>query len=328
MLELAYPWAFALLPLPILVWWLLPVRRESVQAVRVPFFKAFAEASGAAPREGAVVLRRSFLQIFAAVLTWVLIVAALAKPEWIGEPIEKTDAARDVMLAIDISGSMDEKDFAAPDGNRLRRIDAVKQVVGDFIDRREGDRIGLIVFGTRAYVQVPFTQDLRTARTLLESIEVGMAGPHTALGDAIGLAIRTFEVSEVEQRLLIVLTDGSDTGSLMTPINAAEIAQRKGVETYTVGVGDPDGRGEDRVDFATLEQIAERASGRFFGAGDLAGLETIYARIDELVPKQIKTVSYRPRQTLVHWPAGAMVVLVIFTYLLLLAVYRRRPSDG
>lgn len=328
MLELAHPWALVLLPLPILVWWLAPVRREAVQALRVPFFQAFADASGSAPRTGAVVLRRRFLQVFVAIITWGLLVLALSRPQWVGDAIEKTDAARDVMLAIDISGSMDKRDFKNAAGDRLRRIDAVKQVVGDFIDRREGDRIGLIVFGTRAYVQVPFTRDLRTARELLESIEVGMAGPHTALGDAIGLAIKTFEVSRVEQRLLIVLTDGSDTGSLMTPINAAEIAARNGVVTYTVGVGDPEGSGEDRVDFATLAEIAERADGRFFGAADIAGLETIYARIDSLVPQEIKTVSYRPRQTLVHWPAGAIVVLGILTYVFLLLIYRKPTADG
>ena len=328
MIEFAHPWLLALLPLPVLVWWLAPVRREAVQALRVPFFKAFAEASGAAPRAGAVVLRRLSLQMIVAIVTWLLLVLALTKPEFVGEPIEKTDAARDVMLAIDISGSMDERDFTTPGGELLRRIDAVKLVVGDFIDRREGDRIGLIVFGTRAYVQVPFTQDLRTARMLLEGIEVGMAGPHTALGDAIGLAIKTFEVSRVEQRLLIVLTDGSDTGSLMTPINAAEIAARNGVTTYTVGVGDPEGSGEDRVDFRTLEQIAERADGRFFSAADVAGLETIYARIDTLVPQEIKTVSFRPRQTLVHWPAGAIVVLGVLAYVLLLLIYRRSVADG
>ena len=112
MLELAHPWTLGLLPLPILIWWLAPVRREAVQAVRVPFFQAFAEASGAAPRAGAVVLRRRFLQMFAAILIWFLTVLALAGPEWVGEPIVKTDAARDVMLAIDISGSMDKNDFA------------------------------------------------------------------------------------------------------------------------------------------------------------------------------------------------------------------------
>lgn len=328
MIEFAHPWALVLLPLPVLVWWLAPVRREAVQALRVPFFRAFAEASGAAPRAGAVVLRRLSLQMIVAIVTWLLLVVALTKPEFVGEPIEKTDAARDVMLAIDISGSMDQRDFTTPAGDRLRRIDAVKLVVGDFIDRREGDRIGLIVFGTRAYVQVPFTQDLRTARMLLEGIEVGMAGPHTALGDAIGLAIKTFEVSRVEQRLLIVLTDGSDTGSLMTPINAAEIAARNGVTTFTVGVGDPEGSGEDRVDFRTLEQIAERAGGRFFSAADVEGLETIYARIDALVPQEIKTVSFRPRRTLVHWPAGAIVVLGVLAYVFLLLIYRRSVTDG
>jgi len=328
MIEFAHPWAIVLLPLPVLVWWLAPVRREVVQALRVPFFRAFAEASGAAPRAGAVVLRRLSLQMIVAIVTWLLLVVALTKPEFVGEPIEKTDAARDVMLAIDISGSMDQRDFTTPAGDRLRRIDAVKLVVGDFIDRREGDRIGLIVFGTRAYLQVPFTQDLRTARMLLEGIEVGMAGPHTALGDAIGLAIKTFEVSRVEQRLLIVLTDGSDTGSLMTPINAAEIAARNGVTTFTVGVGDPESSGEDRVDFRTLEQIAERAGGRFFSAADVEGLETIYARIDALVPQEINTVSFRPRQTLVHWPAGAIVVLGVLAYVFLLLIYGRSVADG
>jgi len=328
MIEFAHPWALVLLPLPVLVWWLAPVRREVVQALRVPFFRAFAEASGAAPRAGAVVLRRLSLQMIVAIVTWLLLVVALTKPEFVGEPIEKTDAARDVMLAIDISGSMDQRDFTTPAGDRLRRIDAVKLVVGDFIDRREGDRIGLIVFGTRAYLQVPFTQDLRTARMLLEGIEVGMAGPHTALGDAIGLAIKTFEVSRVEQRLLIVLTDGSDTGSLMTPINAAEIAARNGVTTFTVGVGDPESSGEDRVDFRTLEQIAERAGGRFFSAADVEGLETIYARIDALVPQEINTVSFRPRQTLVHWPAGAIVVLGVLAYVFLLLIYGRSVADG
>ena len=174
MFELAHPWALALFPLPLLVRWLLPARRESVQAVRIPFFQSFAAASGSTPRSGAVVLSWNMLQIVPAVLIWTLTVAALAKPQWVGEPIEKTAAARDVMLAIDISGSMDERDFQTPDGQRLQRLEAVKRVVGDFIERREGDRIGLIVFGTRAYVQVPFTQDLRTARALLDGIEVGM----------------------------------------------------------------------------------------------------------------------------------------------------------
>lgn len=328
MFELGAPWALLLLPLPVLVWWLAPPKREAVQGVRVPFFDKLSSAVGETPRAGAVVLTRRTMQMLAGVLIWILVVSGLAKPAWVGEPIVQTDAARDVMLAIDISGSMDQSDFVTPDGSKIRRMDAVKRVVGEFIIRREGDRIGLIVFGSKAYVQIPFTQDLRTAKTLLDEIEVGMAGPNTTLGDAIGLAIRTFEVSEVEQRLLILLTDGSDTGSMMTPINAAEIARNNGVETYTIGVGDPEGASNDRVDFATLEEIAKRANGQFFNAADVAGLETVYARIDELVPQEIKTVSFRPRQTLVHWPAAGIVVLAIVFYLLLLLSSRRRDVDG
>lgn len=327
MFELAAPWALLLLPLPLVVWWLAPPKRESVQAIRVPFFHGLANVVGETPRAGAVVLNRRFIQMAVAIIIWLLIVAALANPQWVGEPIVQTDAARDVMLAIDISGSMDENDFVAPDGSRVRRMDAVKQVVGEFIDRREGDRIGLIVFGSKAYVQIPFTQDLRTARALLDEIEVGMAGPNTALGDAIGLAIRTFEVSKVEQRLLILLTDGSDTGSMMTPINAAEIARNNGVETYTIGAGDPQGNSDERVDFATLQEVAKRAGGQFFNAADVVGLETVYARIEELVPKEVKTVSFRPRQSLFHWPAGMAVGFGIAGYFFLLVLARRSGGD-
>jgi Ca-activated chloride channel family protein len=258
-----------------------------------------------------------------AALVWLCLVGAVAKPEWVGAPIEKTEAARDVMLAIDISGSMDKRDFSAGGGDPVQRLAAVKGVVGRFMAARDGDRIGLIVFGSKAYVQVPFTRDLRTAVSLLEAIEVGMAGPHTVLGDAIGLAVRTFEASEVEERLLILLTDGSDTGSRMTPLNAAEIAAQNDVEIFTVGVGDPEGQGEDRVDFETLERIAERGGGRFFSADEENGLEDVYRRIDAIVPRDVKTVSYRPRESLVHWPAGAAAILAIIGYLLLLGLSRR-----
>jgi Ca-activated chloride channel family protein len=243
-------------------------------------------------------------------------------------PIEKSEVIRDIMLALDISGSMDKRDFLAAETEPVQRLAAVKRVLDRFIEERASDRVGLIVFGTKAYLQVPFTRDLETARALLEAIEVGMAGPHTALGDAIGLAIRTFETSRVDQRLLIVLTDGSDTGSLMSPLNAAEIAAQNGVEICTIGVGDPAGEGEDRVDFAVLEDIAARAGGAFFTAADEAGLATVYRRIDELAPRETKVQTYRPRQSLVHWPAGAAVVVGICIFLLSLLATGRRPASS
>jgi Ca-activated chloride channel family protein len=327
-LELAHPWALLLLPLPLIVWWLVPPQRERVSALRVPFFEQIAAAAGSEARAGAIVMRRRWLQLIVAILVWVLLVAGLAKPEWVGEPIVRTEAARDIMLALDLSGSMDYVDFPGEDGADVSRFAAVQRVVDRFVAERESDRIGLIVFGTKAYLQLPFTRDLDTARALVDLMEVGMAGPKTALGDSIGLAINSFESSEVDDRLLILLTDGNDTASKMTPINAADIAKLNGVEIYTIGIGNTEATGEDRVDFDTLAAIARRTGGEFFNAEDEAGLDAIYRRIDETAVADVRTQSWRPRESLVHWPAGLAVVLVLAAYLLLLAGSWRRGASA
>ncbi|MGI9508439.1 MAG: VWA domain-containing protein [Geminicoccaceae bacterium] len=327
MIELAFPFALLLLPAPWLVWRFMPPHRERVSAMRFPFFRKIAEAAGAEPREGSVVLRRRRFQMVIAVLVWALVVIALARPERVGEPIEITKAARDIVLAIDISGSMDERDFIAEDGTRLQRLDVVKQVVGRFVEARDGDRIALIIFGAKAFVQAPFTEDLETVVELLDQTEVGMAGPHTVIGDAIGLAIRTFENSEVEQRLLILLSDGADTGSRMSPVNAAEIARGNGVEIYTIGVGDPEGDGEGKVDLSALEDIATRGGGRYFFADDEAGLASVYGRIDELTPRNVETLSFRPHEPLGHWLLVAAALLALAGLCVLhLRVVRRALS--
>ena len=201
MLEFAHPWAALLLPLPLVAWWLLPAHRERVSALRVPFFDDVVTAAGVKPSAGAVVLQRRWLQTIVAVLAWLLIVTAVAKPQWVGEPIVRTDAARDIMLAIDLSGSMAYRDFPGADGSNLSRFEAVQSVVVSFIAARESDRIGLIVFGDKAYIQLPFTRDLETALSLVDLMEVAMAGPQTALGDSIGLAIHAFEESTVDDRI-------------------------------------------------------------------------------------------------------------------------------
>ncbi|WP_417672105.1 VWA domain-containing protein [Roseibium sp.] len=305
MIELSFPWAVILLPVPLLLWAFLPPHREKVTALRSPFFAKVAEAAGADPRPGSVILSRLRIQTLAALVVWTALVIALARPERVGEPIEIEKAARDVMLAIDISGSMDERDFIGKDGVRQQRLDAVKQVVGEFIEARDGDRIGLIIFGSKAFVQSPLTEDLATVRELLDQTEVGMAGPHTVIGDAIGLSIRTFQASDIEQRLLILLSDGADTGSRMTPVNAAEIAAANGVEIFSVAVGDAEASGDMRVDVATLEDIAARANGVFFHANDEAALAAIYARIDEMKPRAVETLSFRPRE-----PLGYIFLLI------------------
>jgi len=313
-LEFAYPLVFWALPLPLLVWWLMPPQRERVSALRVPFFEQIAEAAGSEARAGAIVMRRRWLQLVAAALVWLLLVVGLAKPEWVGEPIVRTEAARDIMLALDLSGSMEYHDFPGEDGNDVSRFEAVQRVVDRFVAERESDRIGLIVFGTKAYLQLPFTRDLETARALVDLMEVGMAGPKTALGDSIGLAINSFEDSEVDDRLLILLTDGNDTASKMTPINASDIAKLNDIEIHTIGIGDTDATGEDRVDFDVLEAIARRTGGAFYNAEDETALEAVYRRIDQTAVADVRTQSWRPRESLVHWPAGFAVVLTLFTY--------------
>lgn len=326
MLEFAHTWAFLLLPLPLLVIWLAPPHRESLSAVRIPFFAQLAAALGQEPREGSVILNRRTLQLVSMSLIWLLLVAGLARPQWVGPPVENAQAARDIILAIDISGSMDRRDFASETSAPVQRLAAVKDVVSRFIAARRDDRIGLIVFGTRPFLQVPLTQDLETAKTLLNGVEAGMAGPHTTLGDAIGLAIRIYETSEVEERLLILLTDGSDTGSRMTPLNAAEIARQNRVTIFTIGAGDPEAQGEDRVDFETLRRIASITGGAFFTAENQEALDNVYDQIGALVPRIVKISSYRPRLSLVHWPAAAALLLGLLTYIILLTTAHRRAA--
>jgi Ca-activated chloride channel family protein len=318
MLEFAWPWLFLLLPLPILAWWWLPPYRARQASVQVPFFDRLAAATGQTPQRGAVVLRRRAIQMIVATLIWILLVAALARPQWVGDPVTREISARDLILAIDISGSMDQRDFKGPDGAAITRLDGVKRVVREFIARRQGDRVALILFGTRAYVQVPFTQDLQTAQQLLEQTQVGMAGQQTSIGDTIGLAIKTFAPSTAQQKLLILLTDGNDTASRVPPEHAADIAHQNSVSVYTIGVGDPTASGENRVDLGVLQAVASSTGGRFFRAEDGAQLQAIYGDIDRLAPAKLQTLSWRPKLPLFQWPLGAAVILGLLLWCALL----------
>jgi len=330
MLEFAWPWLFALLPLPALIWWWLPPYRARQASVQVPFFERLAAATGQTPQQGAVVRRRRAAQMIVAILVWILIVTALARPQWVGDPLSREISARDLILAVDISGSMDQRDFRAADGQMLTRLEGVKRVIRDFIARRQGDRIALILFGTRAYVQVPFTQDFKTAQQLLDQTQVGMAGQQTAIGDTIGLAIKTLEKSTAKQKLLILLTDGNDTASRVPPEHAADIAQQNGVVVYTIGVGDPKATGENRVDLGVLQNVASTTQGKFFRAEDGAQLQAIYADIDHLAPAKLDTLSWRPKLPLFQWPLGAALVLSLSLWLVLLASseWRRRREPA
>ena len=203
--------------------------------------------------------------------------------------------SRDLLLAIDLSGSMQTEDFKSPDGKTVNRLTAVKLVVDDFLKRRESDRVGLILFGNAAFVQAPFTNDLDVCRELLDEAQVGMAGPKTAIGDAIGLSIHVFDRSEQKDKVLILLTDGNDTSSKVPPVDAARIAHDKGIIIHTIAVGDPKAVGEEVIDEDSLKEISKVTGGQFFRALDREQLEEIYVQIDALDTREIETVSYRPR---------------------------------
>ncbi len=312
MLLLAHPWLLLLLPLPLLLRRVLPAHREPRVAVRAPFTARLAELTGQAPAAGAAVSGRRRWQWLLVTLCWVLVVVGLARPQWLEDPLVQELPMRDLLLAVDLSGSMEAEDFTDRDGNRTDRLTAVKQVLDGFLAERDGDRVGLVLFGSVAFVQAPFTADLDVVAELLDEAQVRMLGPRTMLGDAIGLGINLFERSEVDERVMIVLTDGNDTGSLVPPDRAAGIAADQGVVIHTVAIGDPAAVGEQALDEAMLREVAQATGGGFYRAEDRAEMEAIYAELDSLNPRQVETVSFRPRRDLFAWPLGAAVLMAVF----------------
>jgi len=317
MFEFTYPWMFALLVLPFFVRLLTKPYKEQREAVRAPFFEKLREITGQTPARGAVVLRPKFLQKLMLPLAWIFIVSALARPQWVEDPITRIEAGRDLMLAVDLSGSMDTRDFLDAEGSRIDRLEAVKLVLDDFISRREGDRLGLILFGTAAFLQGPFSQDYETFRILLDEAQVRMAGPQTMIGDAIGLAIKLFENSESDNKVMILLTDGNDTGSKVPPSRAAGIASQNNVVIHTIAIGDPTTVGEEALDVEALQEISDITDGQFFMGMNREELENIYHRLDEIEPLEFETLSYRPKQPLYFYPVGAFLGLYIIYHLMM-----------
>jgi Ca-activated chloride channel family protein len=324
--ELAAPWALALLAVPLLSYTFLPPYKERQVALRVPFFEQLAAGLGRKPEPGAVVMRKVLFARLVAPLVFVLLVAAAARPQLVEPPVRRTQSARDLLLAVDISESMNTRDFTDPQGRKIGRLDAVKLVLDDFIIRREGDRIGLLVFGDAPHLQAPFTLDHGLCRELLDETRVGMAGARTMIGDAIGLGIKLFDAGKARQKVAVLLTDGNDTGSRVPPAKAAEIARSHGITIHTVGIGDPSTKGADLVDAGTLEGIAGETGGQFFLALGRPDLEGIYRKLDEIEKTNLETSSYRPRRPLFQWPLGAALLLIAAFYLVMTAFTTLREA--
>jgi Ca-activated chloride channel family protein len=329
MLTFAYPWLALLLPLPLLVWRLLPAHAEARRAVRVPFFALLADLSGQRPQPGVVVSRRSLWRALVLMLCWLLALAALMRPQWIEPPVHHDKPARDLLLLVDLSGSMATQDFTDPAGAKVERLAAVKQVLGDFLAKRQGDRVGIVVFGDAPFTLVPFTTDLGLARRLVDEMQVGMAGPRTALGDAIGLGVKLFARSTVPARTIIALTDGNDTASKVPPADAARVARDHRITIHTVAVGDPAAAGEEKLDEAALRDVATTTGGGFYRALDRSELADIYRRLDQVETRKVDTVTFRPRSELFWLPLLAMTVLSMLLQMpwpSLVRLPRRRPA--
>jgi len=336
MWSLAWPWALIALPLPLLARRLLPEALGLSEAgLRVPNLSSFETLKDRSDAEQLLNWR-----VWAAVLAWCLLVLAAARPERIGDELDVPVAGRNLMVAVDLSGSMDQKDFELA-GRRVDRLTATKAVASDFIARREGDRIGLILFGERAYLQVPLTLDRDTVKILLLEAEIGLAGEKTAIGDAITLAVRRVheQKEDAGEQVLVLLTDGANTAGEVQPIKAAELAQQVGLRIYTIGIGAESmdvsslvgGRRAINpsadLDEATLTQIAQQTGGRYFRATDTASLQDIYALVDELEPVEEPESGFRPVKSYYFWPLGlafGLVGLLCLAALLQRALLRRR----
>ncbi len=305
----AHPWCFLFTVLPFFVRRLSPPYKEQQISVQVPFFQSIVAFTGNTPAPGAVVHRKIRIQKILLGISWMLLVIAMAGPQWVGEPVTRIKSARDIMVAADISGSMETSDFTTGTGEPASRLDGVKEVLKDFMRRRRHDRVGLIVFGTSPYLQAPFTADHETWMTLLDETRVGMAGQKTNFGDAIGLAVRLFEESETQNRVLIVLIDGNDTGSRVPPVEAAKIASAKNVRIYAVAIGDPGSTGQEQIDIETLQRIAAVTGGGCFTAQNRKELEKAHGEIMALEPETYETIVFSPRKTMHHYFLGAIVLL-------------------
>lgn len=319
MFEFAWPWLFLLLPLPWLALWRRSATDERGAALHLPYDGVLDPADVAGSAHGAVAGR------IAAWLIWALLLVAVARPQWIGEPTDLPRSGRELLLALDVSGSMNIGDMSL-NGTQATRFQAMQVIVGDFIARRAGDRVGLILFGSNAYLLTPLTFDVKTVKTQLDESAVGLAGRETAIGDALGLAVKRLRDRPEAQRVVVLLTDGVNTAGEIDPRKAAELARSEKVKVYTIGLGSERMRVDDffgsrsvnpsaDLDAALMTEIAEKTGGRFFRARDTTELAGIYQEIDRLEPAADQSERYRPVRELFHLPLSAALLLALLPLL-------------
>jgi Ca-activated chloride channel family protein len=278
-LEMGVPWALWLIPFPLFIL-LFPPMRYRTEALYVPFFSQVLAIKKEKPSKGVKVVSRQWYQVILMWLVWICLITSLASPQLVGEPQKQIKTARNLLLNVDLSLSMDSRDWISKEGERTTRWDAVKEVMDEFIQMREGDRMGLVLFASQAYLQAPFTSDLQVVRSLLDESEIGLAGAKTVIGNAIGKGIELFESDSIEERVMILVTDGADSGSDLPPQQAARMAAMDSITIYTIGI------------------------------------KEIYAILDELEPIEFEDEDYIPRRLLFFIPLMAAFGLTVLFHLL------------
>lgn len=333
MFEFAWPWVFLLAPLPWLLRLLLPPADSGDAALHVSFLDELQALSGRRARAALP----SWRQQAPLVLLWALLLCAAARPQWVGEPLPLPASGRDLLLAVDVSGSMDYADMQWDD-EPISRLELVKRLLGDFIEGRRGDRVGLILFGSQAYLQAPLTFDRHTVRTWLDEAVIGIAGKNTAIGDAIGLAVKRLRQRPAQSRVLVLVTDGANNGGEIDPMVAAQLAADEGVRIYAIGIGaDPQQSGTLGnfgfsaldLDETSLRAITDATGGEYFRARNQAELEQIERTLDRLEPVAQQPTLARPAQALYAWPLALALLgsLLLVSQVLwpdLLQRWRRR----
>ncbi|SDI77790.1 vWA domain-containing protein [Pseudomonas abietaniphila] len=326
MFEFAWPWVFALLPLPWLLRFLLPVADSGEAALKVSFLNELEGLAGRRARAHLPGWRRQL----PFVTLWLLLLVAAARPQWLGDPLPVAASGRDLLVAVDVSGSMDYPDMVWQN-EEVSRLTLVKQLLGDFLEHRQGDRVGLILFGSQAYLQAPLTFDRKTVRVWLDEARIGIAGKNTAIGDAIGLALKRLRSRPAQSRVLILVTDGANNAGQIDPATAARLAAGEGVKIYPIGIGaDPD-KGATSIlglnpsldlDEPALREIAEISGGQYFRARDGVQLEKIGKALDTLEPVTQQPTQARPALALYHWPLAMALLLSI-----VLVIHERWPQN-
>lgn len=311
MFDFHWPFAFLALPLPWLLRRWLPADHRRSAALRVSFLARLQQIPAPAGEAG----KASSFSL-PTILIWLLLVAAAARPEWLGEPLSVPSSGRDLMLAVDLSGSMEYRDMQL-DGEDVDRLTILKHFLGDFIERRHGDRVGLILFGSSAYVQAPLTLDRDAVAQWLDESFIGLAGRETAIGDAIGLSIKRLAEQPASNRVMILITDGANTAGRLSPLQAARLAAEQQIRIFTIGVGAEPETGQSPaglldmqidpsvdLDEGTLKELAHLTGGTYFRARDAKDLESIHADMDQLEPALHDSTPVRAATPLYPWPLG------------------------